>query len=146
MRYGAITLRVGTAIAPFALLLALSSTAGAAVIDVTTQTDVTTPHDGLCSLREAISEVDTRAATSDCRTADAGANTIWLAGVTYHLTIPGADEDANATGDLDVARSVTNLTNAGAGMTATAIDATRLGDRVLDVGPGATVTISGSES
>src|SRR5262245_7637250 len=47
---------------------------------------------GACTLRAAIQETN----------ALVGADTIVLPGGTYALTIPGADEDLAATGDLDV--------------------------------------------
>ena len=48
----------------------------------------------------------------------------------FYLTIPGADEDAARTGDLDITRG--NLTIVGVGTNVT-VDATGLGDRVFQV-------------
>ena len=67
-------------------------------------------------------------------------NTIVLAAGTYTLSIARAGADDNATGDLNVT-GTTPLTIIGAGTGATVIDATGLGDRVLSVATGATVTL-----
>jgi hypothetical protein len=70
----------------------------------------------------------------------------------FHLTISGADEDNARTGDLDITRSGPhgdirhtntargNLTIIGAVSNVT-IDATRLGDRVFQILPGAQLTL-----
>jgi hypothetical protein len=63
----------------------------------------------------------------------AGPDTILLPAGTYALTISGADEDACATGDLDI---MDGLTIQGAGEATAVIDAVALGDRVLDVHTG----------
>jgi CSLREA domain-containing protein len=67
---------------------------GAGTIFIVTKAEDTNDGtcDSDCSLREAI-----RAAN-----ANPSANTIILDGITYNLTISGADEDAAATGDLDI--------------------------------------------
>jgi hypothetical protein len=67
-------------------------------------------------------------------------NTIVLGADTYTLSIAPAGADDNVTGDLDVT-GTTPLTISGAGTTASVIDATGLGDRVLSVAAGATVTL-----
>ena len=69
-------------------------------------------------------------------------NTIVLGAGTYTLSIAPAGADDDATGDLNVT-GTTPLTISGAGARATVIDATGLGDRVLSVGAGATVTLEG---
>ena len=51
-------------------------------------------------------------------------------------------EDSNAGGDLDIAGTVRNLTIAGVAEGVTTIDAAGLGDRVMDVAGGASVSIS----
>ncbi len=60
----------------------------------------------------------------------------------YTLSIPGGNEEAAATGDLDIYGS---LTIVGQGMMATAIDAggAAMGDRALHVHPDATFTLEG---
>jgi|GEM_PF-1626633 len=77
--------------------------------------------DGHCSLRAAIQETNARA----------GADTIVLGAGTYAFTIPGSDEDAAASGDLDIDD---DLVLQGAGAAATVIDANAL-DGVIDVRP-----------
>jgi len=92
----------------------------------------TVPGNGVCTLRAAIQEAN----------AFAGADTIVLPAGTYTLSIAGVDEDASATGDLDIS---SNLTITGAGAVTTIIDGGGL-DRVFQVGISffdATVTIAG---
>ena len=83
---------------------------------------------GHISLRSAIMAADARG----------GSNTIKLRSGTYLLTIAGADEDADATGDLDIS---SNLTIKGSGASRTIIDGNDL-DRVIQVLRGRT-NISG---
>lgn len=85
---------------------------------------------GKCSLRAAIQE-----ANADNRQA----YLVNLPAGTYVLTIPGVGEDNNATGDLDVHA---NLILTGAGVNQTVINAMAL-DRVLDIHPGASLTVQG---
>jgi hypothetical protein len=66
-------------------------------------------------------------------------NTIILPTGTYLLTIPGADEDAARTGDLDITRG--NLTIMAEGTNVATIDATGLGDRVFHIWPNAQLTL-----
>jgi len=78
------------------------------------------PNEGVrCTLRAAIVEANT----------SGGQTTITLPAGTFGLSIPGPQEDAAATGDLDILAS---LTIVGAGATQTIIDGNRL-DRVFDV-------------
>ncbi len=83
---------------------------------------------GHISLRSAIMAADVKG----------GSNTIKLCNGTYTLTIAGANEDASATGDLDI---MGNLTIKGAGAGKTVIDGNNL-DRVIQVLRGK-VSISG---
>ncbi len=87
--------------------------------------------DADCSLREALVAAN----------ATAGADIITLvSGSTYTFSLAGAGEDASATGDLDVtdAAGVTiNTSGAGAAI----INANSI-DRVLDVRPGAALTLN----
>jgi CSLREA domain-containing protein len=120
--------------------LALSAPARAGTISVTTtfdQVDGSAP----CSLREAVTTANQDANSGGCTDANpASADAIKLAGGDYNLQRTG-NEDANASGDLDVTES---LTIAGAGADATGIDGNGAitGDRVLQVSSG-TLTISG---
>lgn len=83
----------------------------------------TDTNDGVCdvdcSLREAILTAN----------AQPGADNVIVPAGVYTLTIPGANEDAGATGDLDI---TDDLTLTGAGAQATVIDGGGI-DRVLEV-------------
>ena len=71
-----------------------------------------------------------------------GADQITLQAGTYTLTRDGSGEDGNLTGDLDIDG---DLTINGAGPESTIIDATGLGDRVMNVAysnPGHTVNLN----
>ena len=137
-------LRVWAVALATALLLAWVSTARAvaATLKVNTTADETTSGDGLCSLREAIAAANSPGTASDCGTADSVSNTIVLGAGTYTLSIAPTGADDNTTGDLNVT-GTTPLEIIGAGATATVINATSLGDRVLSVAAGATVTLQG---
>lgn len=76
---------------------------------------------GRCSLRAAVQELNVKSA-----------GRIFLDKEVYRLTIPGANEDQGATGDLDI-RAAIEIIAAGQDQGSTVIDATKLGDRVLDV-------------
>jgi len=78
-----------------------------------------------CSLREAINAAN----------ANPGSDVIVLPAGTYRLSIPGAGEDAGATGDLDITDA---LTINGAGTADTIVDGGAL-DRVFHVHPGSSV-------
>ena len=93
--------------------------------------------DGDCSLREAIQAANTDTPVDAC-TPGSGADTITLPAGTYTLSIAGAGEDANATGDLDI---TDDLTIIGANARLTIIDGNGL-DRVFEVFDGTTVHIS----
>jgi predicted outer membrane repeat protein len=69
-----------------------------------------------------------------------GTNTILLTSSAYQLTIPGADEDAAITGDLDITNG--KLSILGVSATNATVDATGLGDRVFHVLPGAQLVLS----
>ena len=75
----------------------------AASLTVNTEADELNSN-GNCSLREAITNANLDATVySDCQpTGGYGADVIVLPTGTYTLTISGAGEDANATGDLDI--------------------------------------------
>lgn len=87
--------------------------------------------DADCSLREAVVAAN----------ATAGADIVTLAsGSTYTLSIAGAGENASATGDLDVT-DATGLTINTSGAGTATIDANDI-DRILDVRPGASLTMN----
>jgi CSLREA domain-containing protein len=99
--------------------------------------------DGLCTLREAITSANADAASSnragECAAGN-GADTIVVPAGTYNLTVTGAPEDNNASGDLDISGPTTI---AGAGAAVTTIDASAAHDRALRILPGASATIRG---
>jgi CSLREA domain-containing protein len=113
-----------------------SPTGPGAVITVTT-TDDELNNDGDCSLREAIQAANTNAAVDAC-TPGNGADTVLLPAGTYLITIPGAGENGNQTGDLDV---LDHVTLTGDGMGLTILDGNNL-DRVLHMWTGLTVEIN----
>lgn len=125
--------QLGTACA---MLMGAATLAQAATFTVDSPADAVdaTPGDGVCataagacSLRAAIQEAN----------ASAGADLIQLPAGSYILSVAGADEDAAASGDLDIN---SELTLQGAGAGSTAIDG--LGtDRVFHIHPGAQATL-----
>ena len=116
------------------VLLALATPIHAqTVITVTAASDDLIAN-GNCTLREAVQAANTNSAVDACPAGGTGVDQIVLsAGQTYALSLAGASEDANQTGDLDVS---TNLAIQGSGAT---IDAQQI-DRVFDV-IGGTVTL-----
>lgn len=107
------------------LLGAVGAQAANIVVDVTNDE---LNGDADCSLREAIQAANTDSAVSGCA-AGSGADTIIVPAGTYRLRRVGANEDSNATGDLDVLQDVTIL---GAGGFLSVIDGNAT-DRVLHV-------------
>ena len=88
---------------------------------------------GNCTLREAVIAANTNAAVDAC-TAGSGADVIAVPEGTCVLTLVGAEEDAAATGDVDV---TTDVEIQGVGAAGTIIDG-NASDRVLDFDPSAT--------
>ncbi|MBT7817601.1 MAG: S8 family serine peptidase, partial [Polaribacter sp.] len=84
--------------------------------------------------------VSLRAAIMHASTTDA-ATTIVVPDGTYVLTLPGANENGAATGDLDLTSSH-GVTVIGGGVFQTVIDGQQL-DRVFDVAVGASATLTG---
>ena len=98
MRGAGIVLSAACAIA----CAALAPAAGAATITPTVATDDITDN-GNCTLREAVQASNTNAAVDLCTAGStAAADTIVLNAGLYPLTLPGAGEIGNQTGDLDV--------------------------------------------
>ncbi len=123
-----------------ALLLALMSlylgpipVARAATITVNTTDDELNTDPAECSLREAITAANTDTAYGGC-TAGSGADTITLPAGYYTLTIAGANEEDNATGDLDITDDLT-INGDGEGITIIQAGTSSVNgiDRVLDV-------------
>lgn len=110
----------------------------AATITVTATTDDLTNNSN-CTLREAVKAANTNLAVDSCTAGSAsGTDTIILAGSEYDLSISGAGENSNATGDLDI---TSNITLQGTDRNTTLI----LGndtwdDRVIEVRTGGTLT------
>ena len=121
------------------LLLGLVGSQSTALAGTTVTVNTTADElniDGDCSLREAIQAANTDTIVDAC-TAGSGADTVTLPAGTYTLSIPGTDEDANATGDLDI---FSDLTINGASATTTILNANQI-DRVLHIASG-TIEIS----
>ncbi|MCG8346979.1 MAG: CSLREA domain-containing protein, partial [Chloroflexales bacterium] len=119
--------------------------AHAATITVNTFDDELN-NDGDCSLREAIQAANTDSPVDACA-GDTDPDTITLRAGTYTLSLPGVNENAGATGDLDItSTNAVTITGAGAGTTIINAGDTNvgvLGDRVFEVRPNANLTISG---
>jgi CSLREA domain-containing protein len=118
-----------------AMVLALPSLSLAATLNVNSTADTLVAGDGQCTLREAIINAngDSDTTAGDCA-AGSGADLINVPAGSYALAIPGANEDASATGDLDI---TSDLTLRGAGAAVTVIDARR--DNVIEVRGSSTV-------
>jgi CSLREA domain-containing protein len=100
-------------------------------VDVNLGDGICADASGKCTLRAAIMEANALPADDTI--------IITIPAGTYILTRPGADEDAAATGDLDIK---CNLTINGAGTASTIVDGGGL-DRVFQIHPGVFVGISG---
>ena len=85
-------------------LVAFISPAATWAADITvTTTEDSLDLDGECSLREAVIAANTNAAVDGCAAGEPESDQIRLTpGQTYRLSIPGRDEDAAQTGDLDI--------------------------------------------
>jgi CSLREA domain-containing protein len=101
-------------------------------ITVTTTADELN-GDGDCSLREAIESANTNTSSDACTQGSNGTDTIIIPSGTYSLSIAGASEDGNQTGDLDITEA---LVIVGDGATTTIIDGNQL-DRVFHIIPSA---------
>lgn len=110
----------------------------ASTLIVTTLDDELNNNDK-CSLREAIIAANTNKATGGCPAGSSYEDTIMLGSGTYVLTLPGKNEDAAATGDLDI-KSKIKIVGASDGQTT--IDAGGLSDRVFHILGYGTATIS----
>jgi len=119
----------------FAFSLFISS-AYAATFTVNSTTDAVdaSPGNGTCATAGSVCTV--RAAIQEAN-ALAGTDTIILPAGTYTLSIAGTEEDAAATGDLDI---TSDMTIDGANESTTIIDATTI-DRAIDIPSTAIVTI-----
>jgi CHRD domain len=102
-----------------------------AVFNVNSTADILNPPAGIVTLRSAIQAAN----------ATPGSNTINLTvGGTYKITIPGAAEDNNATGDFDIIPNVNSAKGSSLSIINTSgktviVDGNHL-DRVFDIDPG----------
>jgi CSLREA domain-containing protein len=125
------TTATGPGLAASPITLTVNSTADAADVAPGDGVCETAPGNRTCTLRAAVQEAN----------AAAGAGVIILPAGIYTLTVTGPGEDAARTGDLDIRN---NLTLSGASAGTTVIDASRLGNRVFNIGwLTTTVQISG---
>ena len=120
-------------IAGLFLFFIVTGHAQAATLTVNTASDELNTN-GQCSLREAVTNINSSSTThSDC--APSGAygtgDTITVPAGTYTITIAGAGEELNATGDYDILKSVAIV---GAGSSSTFINGGGL-DRVFHIDP-----------
>ena len=121
---------------------------------VVNTTDDELNTDGDCSLREAIQAANTDTAVSGCPAGTGGDTIVLQENATYLLTISGANEDANQTGDLDITSDVAiegNGATIDGGYRPVGQAADGFGDRVLGVQNGATfnvrnITVTGGSS
>ncbi len=131
-----------------ALLLAAGLLAPAAPAHAAGTINVNTTVDeygagAACSLREAVRTANDGANFGGCVLSGTQPFTINLPAGTYQLTIAGANEDNNASGDLDILVSDTAIV--GASAASTTIQQTTA-DRVIDFNPLVTTNFSGSLS
>lgn len=119
--------------------LAASSAAMAATINVNHFADEFGENAAQCTLREAVQAANADAAFGGC-TAGSGSDLILLpSGIGVILARAGRDEDANATGDLDITGTLeirTALANNRAAISGSGLD------RVFDVRPAALLQMS----
>ncbi len=106
-------------------LEALEARAVPAVFNVNSTADLLSPPAGTVTLRSAIEQAN----------ATPGGNTINLTVPgTYKITLAGANEDANKTGDFDILAGGGNLTIANTSHGSATVDGGNL-DRIFDINP-----------
>ena len=131
---------VGATLLGFLVALSFAVSAQAGTIQVTTTADQGGSRPSKCSLREAVLSANTDVDIGGCND-KLGGDVVRVPRGRYVLNRNGTDEDAAATGDLDVTEA---LTISGTGPTRTVIrgNDTDANDRVLHVLPLATLRIS----
>ncbi|HMT06260.1 MAG: hypothetical protein KDB48_06820 [Solirubrobacterales bacterium] len=123
-------------------LLTPSTDSRAAGIKVTTTSDLpASATNGGCGLRQAIQAAQTNQSAGGCHPGQ-GADKVLLSPGNYRLSIPGAGEDNNATGDLDIWSNEGLTVAAGNPRRATTITGNGE-DRVLHVLRDARLTLTG---
>ena len=124
-------------VATLLMLPALSPTAEAAEILVSTVSDAIIDGDNRCTLREAINSANADMPLHGCTTGD-GADTIVLFFDSDHeMTLAGTNEDDNLTGDFDIKD---DLTIRPMGSSVVEIEADGI-DRIFHVHDGANLTL-----
>ena len=128
-----------------AAALAAPAAAGAATLNVTTTADERDlVANGTCSLREAVQATNADADFGGCTGSGYGDDTILLPGGVYALTLAGAMDDGNVTGDIDVNELTDQaLSIQRAGAAPVTIDGGAAGDRVMEVRNGGTLNVDG---
>ena len=118
------------------VLLSLAPRAlDAATITVTSSADAVVA-DGNCTLRDAVLAANADLPVDACVSGN-GADVVVLPAGTYVLAIPGTNEDASATGDLDLSEDVEI---AGASAASTIVDGGGI-DRVFHVASGVSASL-----
>ncbi len=134
----------GLAAALVAAVLGTPSASAATITVDTTADEYDVVADMDCSLREAVQSTNANAMFGGCD--DAGSlvsqDVISLPAGTYALTLMGPDEEANATGDLDLSPGAGGVRLEGTGLTRPTIDGL-LADRALDVHGAGDVELAG---
>lgn len=129
--------RMLIAVAAVAAFAAPAARAATITVDTTADPQIA---DGSCSLRNAVVAANTDTAVNGCP-AGAGSDTIVLGMGVYSLSIaPIAGDTTGQNGDLDILHTTTIT---GAGSAFAVINANNLTDRIFDIQPGVTATISG---
>lgn len=118
-----------------AAVFVAAAPANAAVFEVDVREDPTPDGctAGDCSLREAVLAAN----------AEPGPDTITLAAGSYRLSLEGSDEDAAASGDLDITDELIIRGTGSPGSTIDAGFASTTPDRILDVVSGSGLTLEG---
>lgn len=125
----------------FSLWFGLPRFALAANITPTVFTDDLTVN-GNCTLREAIQAANTNAIVDSCTAgSSSSSDAIWLSSGTYLMSIAGAVEDNNATGDFDITANVI-IYGANSGESIVQGGGVSYNDRVFDVFPSVSVNFT----
>ena len=114
---------------PAVELMEVRLTPSTLVVEVTNHTDTNVFDPNSTSLRAAISLCNGSSPTFDGRVIE-----IMSPGV-YNLTLNGSDEDNNATGDLDILKSLSIVNETNGGSVTIQANGLTSPDRVFDVGP-----------
>lgn len=133
-----ITGRLAATLGACWLLFAGQAAAATFVVNAFNDATDASPGNGICETGAGNQVCTLRAAIQEANSLP-GPDVIALPAGIYRLTLAGADEDAAATGDLDITDDLSIL---GAGADQVTIDGNRI-DRVFHILPGHTVGIDG---